>query len=391
MTPIRPETSSWCDDTEDSVLVHAARAGDKDAFAALVNRHRPMALALVARLLGHDDVAADAVQEAAVAALVSLERLRAADRFGPWFCGIALNVARHWRREAVALVASAPDRPDGDADPHEAAEAAAVAREVQEAVAALAPGQREAVLAFYWGDRSHVEAAAELGITAGAVKARLHQARASLLPRLAHHATPSRRPTPKEIPMTSPGRATGSGAPTWVRAEVVDVRRSDDTDPARRLHVVLLGEAGGSRSLPIYVGAAEATALACTLESVETPRPLTYAMAAALVRSSGARVVDVRISNLAERVFYAVVRIDGPGGASEVDARPSDAVNLALVCEVPVLVDEALLSDGAGGGHHWQTAWQGFPSAVSAIAGEVRERNAELEAIRCEEGSPGVT
>lgn len=190
--------------------------------------------------------------------------------------------------------------------------------------------------------------------------------------------------------MTSPGRATGSGAPTWVRAEVVDVRRSDDTDPARRLHVVLLGEAGGSRSLPIYVGAAEATALACTLESVETPRPLTYAMAAALVRSSGARVVDVRISNLAERVFYAVVRIDGPGGVKEVDARPSDALNLALVCEVPVLVDEALFTDGDGGAHHWQTVWQSFPSAASTIAGEIRERNAELEAIRCEEGPPAA-
>ncbi len=73
-----------------------------------------MALALVTRLLGSADEAADVVQEAAVTALVGLDRLRSPDRFGAWFAGIALNVGRRWLRDAL-VTATAPsftDQPD---------------------------------------------------------------------------------------------------------------------------------------------------------------------------------------------------------------------------------------------------------------------------------------
>lgn len=361
----------------DAALVEAARAGNKDAFTALVNRHRPMVLALVVRLTGSADAAPDVVQEAVVAALVNLDRLRDPARFGAWFAGIALNVARRWRREAVAVAPSLVDRPAADADPSEAAEAADLARDVRRAVASLPPGQREAVLAFYWGDQSHLEAAARLGITAGAVKSRLHQARTNLMPRLAPHAQPAKETST----MTSSAGSSERATPTWVPSEVADVRRSVDGDPARRLHVVLLRAMEDGRQLPIYLGAAEATALACTLESLDAPRPLTYAMAAGLLRAAGARVLDVRVTTLAEDTFYAVIRIEGPAGTDEVDARPSDALNLALVCNAPVLVEEGLFTADCTGAS-WRTAWQAFPSASAAIAAEIAQRAAELELLR---------
>ena len=86
----------------DAQLVEAALGGDKDAFATLVTRHWPTAVALAARVLGTADLARDAAQEAAVAALVGLDRLRAPGRFGAWFCGITLNVARGWVRQLRA-------------------------------------------------------------------------------------------------------------------------------------------------------------------------------------------------------------------------------------------------------------------------------------------------
>ena len=374
---------------DDAALVDAARDGDREAFAALVRRHRPMALALVARLLG-EGAAADAVQEAAVTALVGLERLRSPERFGPWFAGIALNVARGWRREVLAVLPSPLDVPADETGPAERAEAEAAAREVRRAVAALPPGQRAAVLAFYWGDRSHLEAADQLGITAGAVKARLHQARVNLQRRLAPPPATSRsEPTTKETPAMAPSTDATAGAPRWVPASVAEVRRSEREGPDGRLHVVVLEEVAGDRRLAIYVGAAEATALACTLESLETPRPMTYAMAAGLVEATGARVLDVRVTTLAEDTFYAVVRVGGPGGEGEVDARPSDALNLALVCGAPMLVEDGLLGADGGAPEGWATAWRGFPSAASAIAAEVRERHTGLVALRCEEGPPG--
>ena len=73
----------------DADLVVAARDGDKAALGEVVGRHRPTALALAGRLLSDHDLAWDVVQEATMVALVSLDRLRSADRFGAWLCGIA--------------------------------------------------------------------------------------------------------------------------------------------------------------------------------------------------------------------------------------------------------------------------------------------------------------
>jgi hypothetical protein len=82
----------------DAELVALARAGDREMFGALFERHRPMVVRLCKRV-GSPELAEDAAQEAAVSALLSLERLQDPARFGPWLAGIALNVCRRWRRE----------------------------------------------------------------------------------------------------------------------------------------------------------------------------------------------------------------------------------------------------------------------------------------------------
>jgi DNA-directed RNA polymerase specialized sigma24 family protein len=82
-----------------AALVSAAQQGDKGALATLVVRHRPMLVAVCRGALGDVDLAEDAAQEAVLLALMSLDRLRQADRFGPWLAGIGLNVCRRWLRE----------------------------------------------------------------------------------------------------------------------------------------------------------------------------------------------------------------------------------------------------------------------------------------------------
>jgi len=74
------------------------------------------------------------------------------------------------------------------------------------------------------------------------------------------------------------------------------------------------------------------TALACNLEAVEMPSPMTSQLAAGLVGAAGSRVAEVRITPLAESTFYAVVIVEGPAGRADVDARPSDALNGGLAC-----------------------------------------------------------
>ena len=90
---------------DDAALVAAARRGDRRAFAELVERHYPRLLRGCVRATGDPDAAADAAQEAVVAALLGLERLRRADRFGAWLVGIGLNLCRRRLREAARRAA----------------------------------------------------------------------------------------------------------------------------------------------------------------------------------------------------------------------------------------------------------------------------------------------
>ncbi len=102
---------------------------------------------------------------------------------------------------------------------------------------------------------------------------------------------------------------------------------------------------GGARRLRIGVGDAEAAALAFSLQGQEFPRPMTYQFMAALVAAAGSAVRSVRVTGFRDGIFYAQVMMRG--GAT-VDARPSDALNLAAITGAPVYVAEKLLGVPAG-------------------------------------------
>jgi RNA polymerase sigma factor (sigma-70 family) len=349
--------------TSDAELVRAALLGAKEPFAELVTRHWKIAVVLAARVLGSADLARDAAQEATVCAMTGLDRLRSPERFGAWFCGITLNVARSWLRqlrpENLGLPADelASDCPG----PAEIAEIADLARRVRDAVTALPSGQRDAVLLFYLQGLSHREVAAELGISAGAVKARLHQARAALAPRLS------------ELADTQGGRTmTAADEPQWREVSVAGVRRAGD-GPERK-HLMLLEERDGAGRLPIWIGPAEATAMALQLESAEWPRPMTYNLTASLLHAAGSPLREVRITRLIPPVYYATVIVDGPDGPQEVDARPSDAVNLALVTSVPIRTDSRLFSK-TNAAHYAEVL--SYPGGTAELAAEAVARQAE--------------
>jgi bifunctional DNase/RNase len=105
-------------------------------------------------------------------------------------------------------------------------------------------------------------------------------------------------------------------------------------------YIALLEERGGRRQLLIWIGGAEATSMAFRLVGMGLPaRPLSWDLAAALVEALGGRLVEVRVDRLDQGTFYATVVLDGPQGPAEADARPSDALNLALAVGTPVRVD----------------------------------------------------
>jgi RNA polymerase sigma factor (sigma-70 family) len=349
--------------TSDAELVRDALAGAKEPMGELLRRHWDMAAVLAARVLGSPDLARDAAQEAAVAAMPDLARLRSPDRFGAWFCGIALNVSRRWRRQLRGEVFGPKlDVASPDPGPAEAAEAADIAARVRAAIADLPDGQRVAVWHFYLQGLTHREIAAELGISVGAVKARLHQARAALAPVLAEMSD-HQKGTPMVVTDTI----------HWSEVTVTEIRRGQGEDPWQRQHVMILQERDGDRTLPIWIGPAEASPMALALESVESPRPFTAKLAASLVEAASARIEEVRITRLIDGVFYATVLVDGPGGPHEVDARPSDAVNLALASGRPIRVDPSLFEAETPDKDAEKLAT--FPVATAEIAAETQQRH----------------
>src|SRR5205823_13868083 len=112
-------------------------------------------------------------------------------------------------------------------------------------------------------------------------------------------------------------------------------------------HVILLRERSGDRRLPIWVGAPEGNALALHLGSELPLRPLTIDLAARLLEATGGCVDHVAVSRLHEKTFYATIAITAAAGTNDVDARPSDALNLAVRVGVPIYVDDEVFESSS--------------------------------------------
>lgn len=106
--------------------------------------------------------------------------------------------------------------------------------------------------------------------------------------------------------------------------------------------ILMLTETAGTRSLPILIGSAEATAIAMHLQGVTPPRPLTHDLFRDVLAAIGRSLSQVRVVDFREGTFYGELVFDNE---VTVSARPSDAVALAVRCEVPVFVEDAVLDE----------------------------------------------
>ena len=101
------------------------------------------------------------------------------------------------------------------------------------------------------------------------------------------------------------------------------------------------------RYLPIWIGPAEADAIAVKLQSVNVPRPLTHDLLRSVIDALGATINSIIVSDLKNDTFYAKIILNVDGKQLEVDSRPSDALALAVRAEVPIYAEEAVLDKAA--------------------------------------------
>ena len=111
--------------------------------------------------------------------------------------------------------------------------------------------------------------------------------------------------------------------------------------------VVLLSDKNQDSVLPIWIGLCEARSIELSLSDMVAPRPLTYDLIAAMVRTMNAKVEKILIVDLRDEVFYAQVELSVNGKISKIDARPSDAIALASRMKSPIFVKNEVLEKAA--------------------------------------------
>ncbi|MFQ5702194.1 MAG: bifunctional nuclease family protein [Acidobacteriota bacterium] len=115
-------------------------------------------------------------------------------------------------------------------------------------------------------------------------------------------------------------------------------------DPMTQMPIIVLKDPEGDAVLPIWVGLFEANAIALQIEQVATPRPMTHDLLKNLIGEFEAKVEKIVVNDLKENTFYAQIHLQRGGGILRIDARPSDAIALALRAGAPIFVEEKVVS-----------------------------------------------
>lgn len=346
----------------DSELVLAARTGDKAAFGVLVERHLPLARRVAMRMVAHQEIAWELAQEAVLEAYLALHMLREPGRFQSWLYGIVRNVCRSYLRSQKVSFFSLEALSGGELygsrsyasvfytgveythyvrcglelDPQALVEKHELSAQVKAAIESLSPKNRVAIRLFYDEQLSLQEIATELGTSVNVIKSRLFQARKQLQVQLASADASTYRPS--AAPMTDTEKRTSMIKISAVHA--IEGVLSDN-------YILYLLDTAGGRVLPIWVGPYEGMQISYLLQGRATPRPLTYKFIASLLDTLGAKLQEVRVESLQETTFYAVVKAQNGRTVHELDARPSDALALALQMNRPIFVaDEVMAKAG---------------------------------------------
>lgn len=325
----------------DAELVAEARGGDKRAFDQLVTRYQPLAQRAARRMIANEEIARDLAQEAMLQAYLSVAELREGDRFMSWLYGIVLNVCRSYLRsqktEPLSLEAltgglhlDALRHPEADASPVVALADRERHGAVLRAISALSPRDRVVARMFYGEQRPLKEIAAMTGASVPAVKNRLYRARKELRERLS--------PLYPELARAPAAGGTRKGMIKATIAGVVEEER-----PEGRSAAVVLQDEAGQRALRIWMAPSDAGAIDLGLHGRSFPRPMTYSFMAALLEAAGAKLEEVRIEGLKEGVFYATAKLRRGKTVRELEARPSDALALALHVGSPIYIAEEIM------------------------------------------------
>jgi RNA polymerase sigma factor (sigma-70 family) len=341
---------------DDGQLVARVLAGETTAFGLLIDRYRPAALRLTSRMLGDPVDAEDVAQEALLQAFLGLASLRNPDSFGPWLLAIVVNLSkmrirarRDWH-PANEWYGGRVLEDFTPADLQPSPEAIYEVRELHEivlaAVRTLPNDQQQAVRMHYVDGLSLWDIGRLARVPIGAIKVRLHRARVRLRKELERELADAGGFSSRMVKEVRMIEVTVHDV--MLRAPKDDPEAEWLPGPGKKYklgftRVMLLKEQGRDRILPIWVGAVEGNAIAMLLAGLSMARPSTFELTTQLLDVAKLKIDKVAITALRDETYYATMWVKIRGKIHEVDARPSDAVTLALRNNAPIFVAPEVL------------------------------------------------
>ena len=322
----------------DAELVLLAREGNREAFGYLVERYQQMVKRIAVRLIAGEEIARELAQEAMLQAYLSLDHLRDPVSFKSWLYGITLNVCKSYLREQKVDVLSLESviggmrcdtLLDDGIDPQSVVEEHELRQAVFQAVQSLPPGDRAATQLFYYEQMTLREVATILDVPVATVKGRLHRARKYIR---------------QQVSLQYGAVLPAKQRKRRMRKVTIDSVREH---PETKQCVVILKDEYNQQVI-IWIGKAEAWAIAGGLNEVEPPRPLSAHLMLNLLQATHFELVEVRIQALKEEIFYAVLKIRSSKETQEVDARPSDALAMAVLAQCPIYATEEVMAQCTG-------------------------------------------
>ena len=322
------------DQLTDAKLVDQVRGGDKEAFGQLVERYQQMVGHIAKKMIADEWIAHELAQEAILQAYLSLDHLRDASRFKSWLYGITLNICRSYLHDQKMDLFSLENIMGGvrsdivtifenTVDPQTIVEAHDLNRLVLDAIDELSSRDKEATLLFYYEQLTLQEIAALSGVSVGAIKGRLYRARKQLQERLSMVYVPEPRKERRKMNLR--------------QVTIEAVREHPDT---RQCFVVLKDD---DARLVIFIGRPEALTIAAGLTKISPPRPMTAHLMVSLFEVTGLQLKEVRIEGCKDDIFYAAITVADGKRDYDLDARPSDALALAVLMKRPIFVADTLM------------------------------------------------
>jgi uncharacterized protein len=116
-------------------------------------------------------------------------------------------------------------------------------------------------------------------------------------------------------------------------------------DPVTNMPIIILRDEAGERVLPIWVGIFEANAIALQIENVAPARPMTHDLLRDVIQTLDGTVLKVVVCDLKDNTFYALIHLRVRGEPITIDARPSDAIALALRTRAPIFVEDTVIDN----------------------------------------------